>query len=154
MKLRLIGILFGLASVGLAQDNYVLDSVSSGAKAPIDVHYSPLFVDSISIYRQTDTKATLKEGKVNDLYVKHFRIADKHTMVGTQERVVVECVIEIDGRVGEVRVLKAGRLDYFNRQAIAAVERTSTLWKAAELQGKKVRSYYRAIVTFVPLESK
>ncbi len=154
MKLRLIGILFGLASVGLAQDNYVLDSVSTGAKAPIDMDDFPVSVDSITIYRQIDTKATLKEGTSNDLYLNYFRIADKDLIVGSQERVVVEFVVEIDGRVREVTILEAGRLDDYNRRAIEAVERTSTLWKAAELQGQKVRSLYKAVVNFVPTVSQ
>ena len=77
---------------------------------------------------------------------KHIRYPEECLELGIRESIHVQFVVELDGSVTQVKAVR-GR----HRSLIRESERVVRIlpnWKPAELNGEKVRSYFKLPIRF------
>ncbi len=83
-----------------------------------------------------------------EFLAKHIRYPKAAKKANIEGRVILEAVVEKDGSISNIRVIRGQELGHGLPEEAIRVLKTTPKWKPAVANGKAVRSYYVVPVTF------
>lgn len=100
-----------------------------------------------SIFRAVQQKA-YPTVNLGEFFVKNIRYPKAAKKAHIEGRVILEAIVEKDGSISNIRVLKGQELGHGLPEEAIRVLKMTPKWKPAVANGKEVRSYYLIPVTF------
>lgn len=146
MSSKIIGIVLLLIATVSAQAQERNNKTERLSPAP-EMVQSEIQAEEGEIFRAVQQKA-YPTVNLAEFFVKNIRYPKAAKKANIEGRVILEAIVEKDGSISNIRILKGQELGHGLPEEAIRVLKTTPKWHPAIAEGKAVRSYYIIPVTF------
>lgn len=104
--------------------------------------------DPNKVFLQVDEEAIFKGGNIKKFISNNLNYTDRAMENGTEGKITVRFVVEMDGTVTNIVVVGKKLGDGLDEEAIKAIKKSSKMWIPAKVNNKPVRYHFRVPITF------
>ena len=125
-------------------------AISNGPKNDVSPAPPPPVppADPNKVFEQVDEEAIFKGGNIKKFISNNLNYTDRAMENGTEGKITVRFVVEMDGTVTNIVVVGKKLGDGLDEEAIKAIKKSSKMWIPAKVNNKPVRYHFRVPITF------